>query len=231
MDNKGMFVGQKSQETIVVGISNPSPLSYLRYNEELLKLGYQLETCINCANDEWDNMSPDICILSLDTVETRFPTVLHKLNNYDIPYIINLNADFPVDGAAGEMQKAVGFLFGTPTLNQLALEIEVGLYLHRERSVYSKRIERVSLKIQNNRDIGVAIGLLMAQTHLNALDVFSILKSYSRNGRLRIATVAKEIIHLYEQQHPDLFNNVNIEDLQQWLSEQLDKVSEEAGRK
>ncbi len=216
-----MFVGQKSQESVVVGISNPHHLPYLQHNEDLLKLGYQLT---HCANDEW-NQNVDICILSLDQVQAQPETVINSLETHDIPFIISLSDESPAEKLTGHLQKAVGFLFGKPTLNQLALEIEVGLHIHRERTVHSRRVEHVSTKIQNNRDIGVATGLLMAQTHLSALEVFAVLKTFSRNGRVRIAAVAREIINLFEQNHPDLAHEIKIDDLHAWLLTQLKSLS------
>lgn len=214
-----MFVGHKSQESsaVIVGISNPQPLPYFQFNEDLLKLGYHLK---NCANEDWVKKQPDICILSLDSTLAP-PEALSNLIGNDIPFIVSLKDESPVAALSGNLQKAVGFLFGEPSLNQLALEIEVGLHIHRERTVHSRRVERVSTKIQNNRDIGVATGLLMAQTHLNALEVFAVMKIFSRNARIRISAVAKEIIKLYELNHPDLSNEIKIEDLHEWMSEQL----------
>jgi hypothetical protein len=48
----------------------------------------------------------------------------------------------------------------------------------------------------------------MAQSHLSALEVFAVMKMFSRNGRIRITAVAKEIIKLYELEHPDLSNEI-----------------------
>ena len=217
-------MGQKSQDgAIVVGVSNPHHLSYLQYDAELSKLGYQLTHC-NCASGVCED-NPDICILSLDHLQTPSAAVIKNLKTNDVPFIISLNDESSMENLTGHLQKAVGFLFGEPSFNQLALEIEVGLQFHRERTVHSRRAERVSTKIQNNRDIGVATGLLMAQTHLSALEVFDIMKTFSRNGRIRIAMVAREIINLFEQRHPDLSNEIKIENLQQWLAEKLHEFS------
>jgi len=217
-------VGQKSQDgTIVVGVSKPHDLPYLQYDDELLKLGYKLTHC-NCASGDCDD-TPDICILSFEHLQDPSTAAITNLKTHDVPFIISINDESSMENITGHLQKAVGFLFGEPSLTQLALEIEVGLHIHRERTVHSRRVEGVSTKIQNNRDIGVATGLLMAQTHLNALEVFAIMKTFSRNGRIRIATVAREIINLFEQRHPDLSNEIKIENLQLWLTEKLQELS------
>jgi ANTAR domain-containing protein len=225
-------VGQKHQNAvIVVGISNQQPHPYLKHDEELLKLGYQLIHC-NCTAGQCDK-NPDICILSLDHFQAASTTVIKNLKTHDIPFIVSLNDNAPVESLTGHLQKAVGFLFGEPSLHQLALEIDVGLLLHRERVVHSRRVEHASTKIQNNRDIGVATGLLMAQTHLSALEVFTEMKMFSRNRRIRIAGVAKEIIKLYELNPSELTSEINIKDLQQWLSGKLEifSANETAKRK
>jgi ANTAR domain-containing protein len=217
-------VGQKHQNAvIVVGISNQQPHPYLKHDEELLKLGYQLIHC-DCADGQCDE-NPDICILSLENIQAPSTVVINHLKTHDIPFILSLNDNVPVESLTGHLKKAVGFLFGEPSLHQLALEIDVGIQLHRERVVHSRRVEHASTKIQNNRDIGVATGLLMAQTHLSALEVFSVMKIFSRNRRVRMAGVAKEIIKLYELNHPGLTSEIKIKDLHQWLSGKLELFS------
>lgn|GEM_PF-5157852 len=211
-------MGQKTQDEIVVGISSPHPHSYLEFAEELSKLGYKL---IDCSDTEWGNKRLDICILSLDIIKSPSPAVLSNLEIYDIPFIISLNDDAVMENLSEHLQKAVGFLFAEPSLHHLALEIEVGLHIHRERTLHSRRVEHVSTKIQNNRDIGMATGLLMGQTHLSALQVFSVLKTFSRNARIRIATLANEVIRLYEQKHPELSHDKKIIDLESWLATQV----------
>jgi hypothetical protein len=215
-------VGQNRQEAIVVGVSNPHHIPFKQYNDQLLDLGLQLK---DCANEEWGHKRLDICILSLDLIQAPPPEVVSNLEVYDIPFIVSLNAQASVSSITGYMQRAVGFLFGEPSLQQLALEIELGLHLHRERKIYSKRVEHVATKIQNNRDIGVATGLLMAQTHLSSLEVFEVMKAFSRNGRIRISTVAEQIIKLYEHEHPDLATTIKIDDLGRWLADQLNASS------
>ena len=218
-------MGQNHQESaIIVGISNSHPQPYLKHDEELLKLGYQLIHCKYYGGTSDD--TPDICILSLDHSQAPPTALIDNLQNQDIPFILSLNDESPVESLTGHLQKAVGFLFGEPSFHQLALEIEVGLQFHRERAVHSRRIERVSTKIQNNRDIGVATGLLMAQSHLSALEVFAVMKMFSRNKRVRIAGVAKEIIKLYELNHPELTSEIKIKDLHQWLSKKLEIFSD-----
>ena len=70
----------------------------------------------------------------------------------------------------------------------------------------------------------------MAQTHLSALEVFAVMKSFSRNGRVRIVAVAKEIINLFEQRHPDLSNKIKIDDLDAWLVKQLKNMPEKESK-
>jgi len=218
-------VGQNHQEpAIIVGISNSHPHPYLQHDEEMYKLGYQLIHCKYYGGTSDD--SPDICILSYDDSQGPPIALINDLKTQDIPFILSLNDGSTVESLTGHLQKAVGFLFGEPSLHQLALEIEVGLQLHRERAVHSRRIERVSTKIQNNRDIGVATGLLMVQSHLSALEVFAVMKMFSRNKRVRIAGVAKEIIKLYELNHPELTSEIKIKDLHQWLSKKLEIFSD-----
>ncbi|MBL4638482.1 MAG: hypothetical protein JKY76_03890 [Proteobacteria bacterium] len=57
-----------------------------------------------------------------------------------------------------------------------------------------------------------------------------MMKSFSRNGRVRIVAVAKEIINLFEQKHPDLSNEIKINDLHAWLVMQLKNLSEKGSK-
>jgi hypothetical protein len=118
------------------------------------------------------------------------------------------------------IQKAVGFMYGHPSVYQFALELELGMHLHRERKFNRRRVEHAATKIQNNRTIGVATGLLMAKTDMNSLDVFDSLKVFSRNNQVRISTVAENIISIHEQKQ--LYVKDLIDDLGQWLTEKVD---------
>jgi hypothetical protein len=210
-------VGQKVYSEIVVGVTRSQKVAFEHQNDELKRLGIHLK---ECSFLDWDQKSVDICIIPSEIVQSSFYLTPDE-EKADTPFIISLTSESPaIITVEDAIQKAVGFMYGHPSVYQFALELELGMHLHRERKFNRRRVEHAATKIQNNRTIGVATGLLMAKTDMNSLDVFDSLKVFSRNNQVRISTIAENIISIHEQKQ--LHVKEWIEDLGNWLTEKVD---------
>ena len=208
-------MGQKRYSEIVVGVTSSQKSAFQHQDDELKRLGVNLK---ECSIHDWSEASIDICIIPSEIVQSSFNLASH-IQSGDLPFIISLNSEAPNLTVEDTIQKAVGFMYGQPSAHQFALELELGMHLHRERKFNRRRVEHAAAKIQNNRTIGVATGLLMAKTDLNSLEVFDSLKMFSRNNQVRISSVAESIIAIHDKKQ--LFVKDLIEDLGQWLTEKV----------
>ncbi len=208
-------MGQKRYSEIVVGVTSSQKSAFQHQNDELKRLGVNLK---EYSIHDWSESSVDICIIPSEIVQSSFDSASH-IETGDLPFIISLTSEAPNLNIQDTVQKAVGFLYGQPSAHQFALELELGLHLHRERNFNRRRVEHAATKIQNNRTIGVATGLLMAKTEMNSLEVFDLLKIFSRNNQVRISSVAESIIEIHEQKQISMRDL--IDDLGQWLTEKV----------
>lgn len=189
-------MGHKRQSEIVVGVTSSQKVAFQHQYNELQNLGISLK---ELAVNDWPQSSVDICIIPSEVILSASPSLVSRIQQDDVPFIISLNTQAAELSVIDTVQKAVGFMYGEPSVYQFALELELGMHLHRERKFNRRRVEHTATKIQNNRTIGVATGLLMAKTNMNSLEVFNTLKVFSRNHQIRISSVAEKIISIHEQ--------------------------------
>jgi hypothetical protein len=203
-----------------VGIADARYLPFDLYQDGLSALGYDIQE----YNPDSASRLIDICILPIQSFQSGAVPLLTLLEVYDIPFIVALDEDSATTVLDRELHKAVGFFCESATPEQLALKIQMGLQWHSERKQHSRRVEDVATKIQNNRDIGIATGLLMVLTHMGSIEVFDKLKSFSRNNQVRIATVAKHLILMHEQKDKAFKVDGQVKDLDEWLANALNTL-------
>jgi hypothetical protein len=120
------------------------------------------------------------------------------------------------------LDRAVGFLRRTPTLTEILLNLRLGLHLHHERSRHSKRIQNIETKIENNRVIGMAVGVLMSNYGESEQHIFDAIKSISRNKQRRISSVAHEIITKHDRAYQTDSNpTLSASSLKAWLKNNI----------
>jgi AmiR/NasT family two-component response regulator len=209
-------VGQKRQIEINVGVSTEQKCAFLEQENELQSLGIRLTDFVE-QRTKPDTF--DICIVPSDEVKTSTSGIMSYIEQHDIPFIVSLTSTTPEVSIENTIHRAVGFIYGQPTVHQFALELELGLHLYRERKFNRRRVEHTETKINNNRVIGVATGLLMAKADMNSLEVFDTLKLFSRSNQVRISSVAEKIIAIHEEKQCTA--TTVIQDLTEWLNEMV----------
>lgn len=202
-----------------VGICGSETLPLTECANELRQAGYALSfSSLLKSKNEPDY---DIFIVGLSEFVDADKLALWK--NSSSPFLI-----LGVDSLAhnidvlNTLDTAVGYIRSTPTLTELLLNLRLGLHWFNERRTHSKRINNIENKIENNRTIGVAIGMLMNNYGESEQYVFDSLKAISRNKQRGISSVAHEIISKHnEDNQTDLNPKSSTSSLQTWLTNNI----------
>jgi len=198
-----------------VGIVGSEAFTLNECANELNLEGYELKFCPSLKFKEEANN--DIFIVGMSEFADANNLASWKSTSH--PFLIlgidNLPQDLEILSA---LNSAVGYIRSAPTLTEILLNLRLGLYWHNERELYSKRISNIETKIESNRIIGIAVGVLMNNYGESEQHVFDSLKTISRNKQRRISSVAEEIItKLNEHNHADIKLN-SLSNLQTWLT-------------
>lgn len=116
--------------------------------------------------------------------ETGARSVLaHRLNLHDDPTTVaGLNVYSDARHAMTEESVAIGLIIATHAAAILSASME------RERADHLRRAQL------SNREIGVAMGILMEQHHLTREQAFDVLRAASQDGNRKLVDVAAEVV-------------------------------------
>jgi len=190
---------------------------YSQHSDHLLEHNFELS-----FGSISDLQNSDIYIVSLDELKT-FSEQVSALN-ISKPYLVAGDASLPSTGKSREfLFDSVGVVASNPSFHDLILNIELGLSWHDERLRYGRRLDDFEKKVENNRIIGVAVGVIMGRTNVSNYDkAFEYLRISSRNKQRRISDVAVEITtKLMPEKHPETDAVDCIKNLEQWLEEHV----------
>jgi hypothetical protein len=168
-----------------VGIFGSEALALGECANELHQAGYDLNFCSPLQpRNESDG---DIFIVGMS--EFYEPDNLAHWITTPSPFLVSGIDSLPNNITGQELlDRAVGFLRSTPTLTEILLNLRLGLHLHHERSRHSKRIQNIETKIENNRVIGMAVGVLMNNYGESEQHIFDALKTISRNKQRSLSS-------------------------------------------
>jgi len=186
---------------------------YSQHSDDLLEHNFELT-----FGNILDLKNADIYIVSLDLLKA-FSEQFSGLN-ISKPYLVAGDANLPSAGKDREfLFNSVGVVSSNPSFHDLILNIELGLSWHDERLKYGRRLDDFEKKVENNRIIGVAVGIIMGRTNVSSYDkAFEYLRISSRNKQRRISDVAVEITaKLTPEKHSETLAIDCIKDLEQWL--------------
>ncbi len=156
---------------------------------------------------------PDLVLLDSGFPNSIDITDFLKLNS--LPFIFLGPADIGNNERINYigLYGALGLLLKPINIQQLIIEIETAIHWHWEKMQLNRRKENIDKTIKNNRQISMAIGILMERYKLKGPDAFEILRGAARNKQCRIIDGAEKIISNYEQSliHPDTEHDSDIE--------------------
>tara|TARA_R110002049_G_scaffold295369_1_gene482710 strand:+ start:48 stop:698 length:651 start_codon:yes stop_codon:yes gene_type:complete len=202
-----------------VGIFGSEALAIGECANELHQAGYELNFSSSLkSRNESDN---DIFIVGMSEFSDADNLALWK--STPSPFLISGIDNLPNNSAVLDaLSSAVGYIRSTPTLTELLLNLRLGLHWHNERRSHSKRINNIESKIENNRIIGIAVGVLMNNYGESEQYVFDAIKAISRNKQRRISSVAHEIITKHnERSQTDVNLKAPTSNLETWLTKNI----------
>ena len=89
---------------------------------------------------------------------------------------------------------ALGFLVKPIQLSQLLPSIETALGRAAEFETLHNQKEHLETALSQNREVSVAIGIIVAHSDLNSAQAEEVLRHYARKNRAKMADLAKHII-------------------------------------
>lgn len=142
-----------------------------------------------CQSDK-----PDLALLDISMPVMSGFDVGKALSVQGIPFIFltAYSDDEMVQTAASS--GAFGYLVKPIEIARIIPAIEVVLLRAEGQSNSKKTIENLNHALEKNREIDIAIGLLMERYQLNRTAAFEHLRSYARTNRLKIIGVAQALV-------------------------------------
>lgn len=205
---------------IRVGIFGSEALALGECAIELNQAGYHLNFCSSSLPRNEIETDDDIFIVGMSEFSNT-DNLVHWTSTPS-PFLILGIDRLPTKNVVQDvLDRAVGFIRSTPTLTEILLNLRLGLHLHHERSSHSKRIQNIETKIENNRVIGMAVGVLMSNYGESEEHIFDAIKSISRNKQRRISSVAHEIITKHDKIYQNDGDRALSSSLGAWLTNNI----------
>jgi two-component system, response regulator PdtaR len=168
----------------------------------LMGAGYQVSKAESA--DEAENLlrageKPDLILLDVNMPGRSgldLAVLLNKL--YFIPFILltayNDNAIVEQAAANG----AMGYLVKPVEVSQIIPAIETALLRAKDIKELRETGNQLQTALSAERDISIAVGITMAQYHVDRKTAFDKLRKTARSQRRRLAELAHEIINACE---------------------------------
>lgn len=137
---------------------------------------------------------PDLALLDIRMPVLNGIEVAKELKAMQIPFIfLSAYGDEDMVKSAAEVG-ALGYLIKPVEVSGMVSAIEVALMRAVEQVKSGQSIENLTHALENNREIDVAIGLLMERYQINRISAFDQMRRYARAQRLKLVEVAKALI-------------------------------------
>jgi response regulator NasT len=92
----------------------------------------------------------------------------------------------------------LGYLVKPVTIKQLVTSIYAALARAAEIKALTSVQENLRIALQGDRNIGIAMGLIMERDHITAAAAFEALRGRARSGQRKVVEVAAEIVSAAE---------------------------------
>lgn len=157
---------------------------------EVIKAASGEEAVLLADTAQPDLVLMDICFPGISGIEAA-QRIREKL---DIPIIFLSALDTEEVVRQAITLGTLSYLVKPITIKQLVPAVETALARGREVSKLKNSEENLALALKQNREISIAIGMLMERHDLTAEDAFETLRSHARNTRSKTSEVANGVI-------------------------------------
>ncbi len=148
---------------------------------------------------------PDLAILDIQMPGmSGLELARHVRANSPIPFLFLSASDTEASVRSATEQGAVGYLVKPIELNQLLPTVIAGLARGDEIRGLRDNEERLGQALQNGRETGMAVGVLMERYRLDRETAFRVLRDQARSSQRKLNDVARELLDAGE-----LLNNFN----------------------
>lgn len=164
----------------------------------LEQAGYAVQTCASVeeARRVLALDSPDIAVLDIrmpDATGLEFAFELRE-DRRCIPFVfLTAYSESDMVRQAAE-NGALGYLVKPVDVQQLVPAIEAALARAADLRRLRTTEQQLQTALNENREISMAVGLLMERRRLNRQQAFEALRSTARSQRRKIAEVAEEVL-------------------------------------
>lgn len=138
---------------------------------------------------------PDLCILDVQMPEQGGLTLAEKLRDfYHIAFIMFSAYSDEETVKKATAAGALGYLVKPMDIQQMVPTIEAAMA--RARELESLRVSSVQLQnaLQAERDVNVAVGIVMMQHKVQRDEAFNLLRNAARKRRMKLSELATELI-------------------------------------
>ncbi len=191
----------------------PRPIRLLLLDDERLilvtlggglrKAGFHVQTAESVQEAEMllsGAERPDLAILDVSLPDRSGLEFAQRLRELDrIPFIMLSAYSEPEMVEQATQAGALGYLVKPIDCVQLVPEVRAALARAGELQDLRDKREQLQQALDNERDISVAVGLLMAQRRIPRQSAFEVLRQSARQQRRRIVQVALDLIREIEQ--------------------------------
>lgn len=193
----------------------PAPLHLLLVDDDRLVLatlgmglqhaGYRVDTAESAEEAEVllaGGMRPDLAIVDIRMSGRDGLYLAWRLRELDrIPFImLSAYSEQYMIGQASQLG-ALGYLVKPLDISQLLPAIQTALSRADEMQELRETRAQLQAALDSERDISVAIGIIMGQQQLPRPQAFELLRKTARTQRRKLAELAAEIIRAAQPTH------------------------------
>lgn len=141
---------------------------------------------------------PDLAILDLRMPGPSGVQVARELRALGAPCIFLSAYGEDADVAAAAREGALSYLVKPVDVPQLLAAVRTALVRARELRELEAKTWELDRALAGNREISMAVGLLMERFRLEEREAFNTLRDYARCQRRRVAEVARAVVRSTE---------------------------------
>lgn len=167
--------------------------------------GYQVSTAESHEEAEallQGGTSPDLVVLDVQLPDGSGLALAERLRDLDrIPFImLSAYSDSETVGTATELG-ALGYLVKPVDIARMVPTIEAALKRATELRQLRDNGDKLQAALQSDRDVSVAVGIVMVQYRMDRDAAFDLLRTAARNQRRKLVDVAEEVIRTASTLH------------------------------